>query len=395
MKKIYFSFLFTVLAVFISATAFSQGLTCDTWTKAAWPWDTWGEIKAGDTIHCEGSYTQTLDVEGVTYSIVRVQISLLHLDGTSWATIHEHKNIIADASIGDLASGVIKKDFVVPTTFPLTSTDEAGKWLVQLRAWYGTDGVINDAIGTEYANAWITMVDGGITPLADPDPGIWIETWENVHGSYGNYGEVTHGETIHIDGTFSQTFTEGGVEYPVKSVAISILGFTSAWAGNGHNQAIIIHDANQGDLSTSIINSDLVVSESLPLNTELPEGDFYLFQVRAAYGNAEVTGASLWANAWMSIVAGGTGTGVADMLVADGIALYPNPAAAGSSVRVSSNVFSGDVEVKVFSVTGAVAYNAVAPVENLSISTAGLAPGLYTVVVKSGDKVAIEKLIVQ
>lgn len=394
MKKFYYSLLMVAIWALLGSNVVSaQGLTCESWTKASWPWDTWGEVKHGDTIHCEGAYSQTLEVDGTTYEIVQVELNLLHFDA-NWATVDAHKNIIANAEVGDLASGVVNKDFVVPCWFPLTSTDPDGKWLVQLRAWYGTDGVINNDINTEFANAWVTVVEGGITPPADVPAGLYISTWEGAHGAYGTYGDVVHGEKIHIDGTFSQQFEKDGNMYDVKSVRLSILGFTSGWASNNHSQVITIHDANNGDLSCSIINSDLVVADSLPLNSELPEGDFYIFQVRADYGDdTNPSVESLWANAWMSIV-DGTATAVHTSFVENGIQAFPNPVKAGEQLRISSNHFRGDVHVKIFNLAGVTVYDQVRSVNDLRINTGDFTPGLYHVAVRSGNQMAIQKLVV-
>lgn len=392
MKKIYLSILTAVFAILISNSAFAQGLTCDTWTKAAWPWDDWGENKHGDTIHVDGSYTLTYDKDGVTYQAMEVVVSLMRLDQTTWAAVYSHNNIVANDTIGNLSSGKVSHDFVIPCTFPLTEIAPDDHWLIQLRARYGKDGVVNTAID-EWANAWVTVVPGGLVPAENPPAGIWINTWDNSHGQYGTYGEVVHGEKIPINGTFSQKFESGGTMLDIKDVKLSILGFTSAWANNMHNQVFSIHNANQGDLSCSIINSSIVVSDSLPINTTLPAGDFYIIQVRADYANDDATKTKwLWANAWMSIVGGATS--VSDKFVNDAINVFPNPVVKGQPVMIKSNQFTGDVHVKVFNIAGAQVYSQVHSVDNLRISTGDFSPGMYTVAVKSGAKIALQKLIV-
>lgn len=393
MKKIYFSFIVAFVAILSTTSVFGQGLTCDTWTKAAWPWDTWGDVQHGDTIHVDGSYTLTYDFEGTTYDAMQVIVSIMRLDSASWAGVDVHNNIVADSVIGDISSGKISHDIVVPCWFPLTSVDPNDHWLAQVRVRYGKNGVVKTEID-EWANAWITIVDGGMTPAENPPAGLYIDTWDNVHGQYGTYGDVVHGEKIMINGTFSQKFAKDGTDYDVTSVRLSILGFTAGWANNGHNQVFPIHDANNGDLSCSIINSPLIVADSLPIVADLPAGDFYLFQVRADYGTAETPAVeSLWANAWMSIIAGGV-TAISDRFVENGINIYPNPVVKGQPLHITSNEFSGDVHIKIFNVAGAEVYNKIQPANNILLNSNEFLPGMYTVAVKSGERMAVHKLIV-
>lgn len=397
MKKIY-NLLVVAVAMVISASSFAQGLTVDTYAGKAWPWEVWGEVKSGDTIVVEGSYTQTIEHNAdTTFTIESVELVLMHLDA-GWAGVDEHRVIVVNSEMGDLASGVFSKGIVVPSDFPLTSTDEAGKWLIQTRAFYTFNGE-RSTVGPadQFSNAWITVVEGGVVAPTDIEDGLTVSTYAGKAWPWETWGEVTQGESIRIQGTFSQSIKHNDdTTFVIDGVELVIMHLDAGWAGVDEHR-IIVADANNGDLSNSIIDNVITVPMDFPL-TETDEAGKWLIQTRAFYsfnGERSTVGpADQFSNAWITIVAGGT-TSVNEIKLDNGINAYPNPVNSGEALRISSRVFTDIVDVKVYNLVGAEIYSGSGSIENMRISTEGFAPGMYNVLVKSNGQSAVQKVVVR
>jgi hypothetical protein len=150
----------------------------------------------------------------------------------------------------------------------------------------------------------------------------------------------------------------------------------------------------QNYLDTSVIYKDKKIKESFYI-AELPENFLYTWRVSLIHDDIQ----DLWTDFWHFTV--GNMGGVADkpFNVISGLSIYPNPSS--SEINVSFNLNkSGNASLQLINALGETISNIFqnnyfdSGNHSLMINTSALPPGLYLLILRSGNETTTEKVVI-